>query len=70
MASQTFVVDEEYTGPRWTYGLKFRPMMMGGQSKGFIIGSERVNQAWRFGTVQYPRELTAEELYSFELELA
>ena len=68
MAKRTFVIDEEYEGPRWTYGLKFRPMMMGAQPKGFIIGSEREHADWRYGTVQYPRELTAAEMYSFEME--
>ena len=64
------VFSDEYTGPRWTYGLRNRPMGIGAQPKGFIIGSEgpAVGRA-RHGTIQYPRELTADELYDFELEL-
>lgn len=63
-----FEIDEEYEGPRWTYGLKFRPMMMGAQPKGHVIGSERDHPDWRYGTVQYPRALTDEEMYNFELK--
>lgn len=64
------VFSEDYTGPRWTYGLRNRPMGMGAQPKGFIIGSDGppAGRA-RHGTIQYPRELTKDELYDFELEL-
>ena len=64
------VFTEDYTGPRWTYGLRNRPMGIGAQPKGFIIGSDGppAGRA-RNGTIQYPRELTKDELYSFEMEL-
>ena len=64
------VFSEDYKGPRWTYGLRNRPMAIGAQPKGYIIGSggPAVGRA-RNGTIQYPRELTAEELYDFEMEL-
>ena len=64
------VFSGDYTGPRWTYGLRNRPMGMGAQPKGFIIGSggPAAGRA-RHGTIQYPRELTKDELYDFELEL-
>jgi hypothetical protein len=61
------VFTEDYTGPRFTYGLKYRPMQIGAQPKGFIIGSQADSPDFRFGTVQYPRKLTAEEMVDFEM---
>jgi hypothetical protein len=64
------VFNDTYTGPRWTYGMRNRPLSMGAAPKGYIIGSiggPAVGRA-RYGTIQYPRELTKEELYDFEME--
>jgi hypothetical protein len=62
------VFDNTYTGPRWTYGLVNRPMQIGAQPKGSIIGSARVSARFKnFGTVQWPRRLTDEEVASYEL---
>lgn len=63
------IYHNEYTGPRWTYGLRYRPMQIGAQPTGYIIGSggPAVGRA-RFGTIQYPRQLTAQKLTDFELE--
>jgi len=63
------IFSDAYTGPRFTYGLKYRPMQIGAQPKGYIIGSEGKNERFRFGTIQYPSELTADELYSYEMTL-
>lgn len=61
---------DSYTGPRWTYGFRNRPLSIGTAPKGFIIGSEGPAQGRaRHGTIQYPRELTKEEVYDFELEV-
>ncbi|MEI6870889.1 MAG: LPD5 domain-containing protein [Verrucomicrobiota bacterium] len=60
--------DKEYTGPRHTYGLRNRPLATGAQPKGWIIDSLREHPDFRHGTVQYPRELTKDELYSYEME--
>jgi len=64
------VFDADYTGPRWTYGMRNRPVGIGAAPKGYIIGSggPAVGRA-RNGTIQYPRELTSKELYDFEMEL-
>ena len=69
MSNPDPIFTEDYTGPRFTYGLRYRPMMIGAQPKGYIIGSgTETHPKFRFGTIQYPRELTPEECYSFELE--
>ena len=63
-----YVFSDEYTGPRFTYGLKYRPMQIGARPKDYIIGSEARHPDFpNFGTIQYPRELTANEIYSYEL---
>ena len=63
------VFDDDYTGPRWTYGLVNRPMQIGAQPKGYIVGSERRSVEFKnFGTVQYPRQLTDEEIAGYELK--
>ena len=63
------IYSDEYTGPRWTYALRYRPMQIGAQPAGYIIGSDgpAVGRA-RYGTIQYPRQLSPDEVYSFELE--
>ena len=64
------VFDADYTGPRWTYGMRNRPVGLGAAPKGYIIGSGGPAQGRaRNGTIQYPRELTGDELYQFEMEL-
>ena len=64
----TIIYDKTYDGPRYTYGLEFRPMMIGAQPKGAIADSERSHPDYRYGTVQYPRELYDYELLDFEME--
>ena len=68
-ANQDRLFSADYTGPRWTYGMRNRPLDIGTAPKGFIIGSDgpAVGRA-RHGTIQYPRELTKDEIYDFELE--
>jgi hypothetical protein len=65
-----YVYSDTYTGPRYTYGLRYRPMQIGAQPKGFIIGSVVPGPLGRhtFGTVQYPFELTPEQCRSYEIE--
>jgi hypothetical protein len=64
------IFSDDYTGPRYTYGLRNRPLDMGTAPKGYIIGSDgpAVGRA-RWGTIQYPRQLTPDEIYNFELEV-
>ena len=70
MNATTPIYSDEYTGTRYTYGLRNRPLCMGTAPKGYIIGSEGnpIGRA-RWGTIQYPRQLTPEEIYDFELEI-
>lgn len=64
------VFSDSYTGPRWTYGMRNRPLGIGTAPKGYIIGSDGPAEGRaRHGTIQYPRELTKEELYDFEMEV-
>lgn len=59
----------DYTGHRWTYGLRHRPMRIGAQPRDFILQSDGpVTERYRFGTIQYPRQLTEEELRVYEME--
>jgi hypothetical protein len=67
-----FVFSEDYTGPRYRYGYRNRPFAMAHQPKGFLIGGvdndfRDRELGVRHGTVDYPFELTADEVYSFEL---
>jgi len=64
------IYSEDYTGPRFTYGLRNRPLDIGTAPKGYIIGSNgpAVGRA-RWGTIQYPRQLTKDEIYDYELEV-
>ena len=63
------IFDEDYTGKRYTYGLVYRPLQIGAQPKGYIIGSLREHPDYRHGTIQYPQPLTSKELQSYELEI-
>jgi hypothetical protein len=64
------IYSNEYNGPRYTYGLRNRPLCMGTAPKGYIIGSEGAAMGRaRWGTIQYPRQLTPAEIYDFELEI-
>jgi hypothetical protein len=63
---------EEWTGLRYKYGYTNRPFAMAHQPKGFIIGGldqEVRIQALgvRHGTIEYPFELSTDEVRNFEL---
>lgn len=61
--------DDEYTGPRWKYGLSYRPVGYAQVPSGWIIKSNRPHAEFRFGTVDWPRELTDLEREHAELTL-
>lgn len=66
------VFSEDYTGPRWRYGLQYRPFGFGTVPDGYIIGTldEDDNaRPHRFGTMEYPFPLTEKQLYRYELVL-
>jgi len=70
MEKPKYIFSDEYTGERWTYGLTYRPFMMATVPKGFIIGSlQEDGTPFRFGTIQYPFELTEQQVSSYELTL-
>lgn len=62
--------DDTYTGKRFIYGLNYRPLAQYQVPDGWIIWSNRDHEDFTFGTVDYPTELTAEQIESFELTLA
>ncbi len=65
------IYDDTYTGRRFRYGYIFRPCGIGCQPKGFIVGSYvpalRIEDLVRHGSIEYPRQLTEDEVRSFEL---
>lgn len=63
----TIIFDDEYTGTRYTYGLNSRPVGYAQVPAGWIVQSNRKDSRFNFGTIDYPFELTPEQVYSFEL---
>lgn len=59
--------DDEYKGKRYTYGLNNRPVGYAQVPAGWIIQSDRKDARFNFGTIDYPFELTEEQVYKFEL---
>lgn len=63
--------DDTYVGPRWRYGLQYRPLVTGGGAPDdWIVKSDRSSADPRFrlyGTVDYPRELTVHEVEAYQL---
>ena len=59
--------DETYSGPRWTYGLTYRPLGYSNVPPGWIIGSDRKHSQFRYGTVDYPYLLADGLAHSFDL---
>ena len=67
--SQVFFNDN-YTGPRFTYGLIYRPMARFVVPGGWIIDSSRPHPDYpTFGVVDYPRPLTEQELLRYDMIL-
>ena len=61
------VFDNTYTGRRWTYGLKYRPLAKAEVQDGWIIQSDKKHPDFSFGIVDYPFELTEEQLQNFQM---
>lgn len=61
--------DSTYTGPRWTYGLTYRPAGYAQVPDGYILFTARPHPDFRFGTIDYPIELSASKAHNFELIL-
>lgn len=62
------IYDDEYTGKRYTYGLRLRPLVYSHVPAGWIVYSNRAHPDYLFGTVDYPRPLTENEIAAYELE--
>jgi len=60
--------DKKYTGKRYRYGLKSRPLDIGSVPDGWIIQSDREHKDYRFGTIDYPHRLTNPVAKSFQIE--
>jgi len=65
---------DEYTGPRFKYGFTNRPYNFATAPRGAIIDTynehdkpEMKTGKARFGTIEYPFKLTADEIYNYEL---
>jgi hypothetical protein len=59
--------DDTYTGPRWVYGLSYRPLSSSNVPRDWILFSDRPHPNFRHGTVQYARQLTSGEIAAFQL---
>ncbi len=63
----TTIFDDEYNGPRWTYGLVYRPLARFAVPDGWIISSNKDHPAYRHGTIDYPHQLPERDLKAYEL---
>ena len=64
------IYDDEYHGPRWRYGMKYRPLGYASMPKGWIIFSDLPSNDPRckwFGTVDYPFPLDADLISQMHL---
>lgn len=60
--------DDTYTGERFTYGLRYRPLSSATVPPGWIVMSDRAHADYAHGTVDYPAPLSYEQEATFELE--
>jgi len=67
MGKPKYLFDEKYNGPRWTYGLTYRPLCYANVPDGWIIFSDRRDPDFAFGTVDYPFELEERIVKSYQL---
>mgnify|MGYP001602228867 FL=1 len=60
--------DDTYKGPRFKYGLQYRPVGYANIPDGWIINSDHPHKDFfKFGTIEYPYELGQAEIDSFQL---
>lgn len=60
--------NKTYTGSRYTYGFRNRPPGYAHNPNDFIHGTEQSHPDFRWGTLDFPREL-GEDAYRYELTL-
>ena len=63
------IFDDEYTGPRWTYGVTLRPAIRFAIPEGYICDSQKDDSNFRYCTVDYPMALTEEQLNHYDMIL-
>lgn len=63
------VFNDSYVGPRWTYGLTYRPAGYASVPNGWVLGSVRPHEDFRHGIIDYPFELPDKDVNSYELTL-
>jgi hypothetical protein len=63
--------DDQYTGPRWRYGLPLRPLSQYANSEAgdFIVWSNRPHPEYPHGSAAWPRELPARMAWDLDLVL-
>lgn len=69
---EPLIFKEDYTGPVWVYGLTNRPAGFGATPDGRIVGGDSPKgegNPFRWGTIEYARQLTKEEVEGYELVL-
>jgi hypothetical protein len=59
--------DDTYSGPRYRYGLVYRPLVFAQVPAGWIIFSNRQDPNFRHGTVDYPFEISSEIVEAYQL---
>jgi len=52
---------------RYRYGLQYRPLSPGAVPRGFIPGSQRDDENFRYGTIDYPEKLPESLMNDYEL---
>lgn len=65
---KAILFDTDYKGPRFSYGCWYRPPGYAQIPDGWIVGSDRPHPDYPHGTIDYPRELTSEEVERYQLE--
>lgn len=61
------IFDDEYTGPRFTYGCAYRPAIGANIPRGSILFSGRPHPGYAHGTIDYPEALDAATAERFDL---
>ena len=59
--------DDTYKGPRYRYGLNYRPLGLAQVPMGWIIWSDRKDERFNFGTLDYPERLPDGQVKNFQL---
>ncbi len=60
--------NDTYKGPRFRYGLQYRPLGYGAVPPDWIIKSDKKDPKFpNFGMIDYPRRLTQHEIEAYQL---